>query len=190
MALKTLQPDAETRFGLEDVFGGDAHAGKLAWVNGWRKLPHLSREVEAQFDYPQQFAEVMFARIEHALGRRRSGGTAAGPAAGRLFIGPEEGGAAPRVADLPIQYLRSSDRHVVAAHAAGFQDEALLLNDRREGRCLVSYRTSGGWVGVTKAVLTDVLGAGHDARLSGLPPVTREALLLLCPELAVDTTGP
>ena len=42
MALKTVQPDAENRFGLEDVFAaGDA--GRLAWVSGWRKLPHLTR---------------------------------------------------------------------------------------------------------------------------------------------------
>ena len=32
MAFKTLQPDAVTRFSLEDVFaGGDANTGKLAW---------------------------------------------------------------------------------------------------------------------------------------------------------------
>jgi hypothetical protein len=44
MALKTLQPDAVTRFGLEDVFvDGDADTDKLAWVTGWRKLPHVPR---------------------------------------------------------------------------------------------------------------------------------------------------
>ena len=71
MALKTLQPDAVKHFGLEDVFvGGEANTGKLAWVSGWRKLPHLKREVEKLFDYPQQFAEDIFDRIEHALRRR------------------------------------------------------------------------------------------------------------------------
>jgi hypothetical protein len=40
MAFKTLQPDAVTHFSLEDVFtAGDNN--KLAWVTGWRKLPHL-----------------------------------------------------------------------------------------------------------------------------------------------------
>src|SRR5678816_578929 len=68
MALKTLQPDAVTHFCLEDVFvGGAANTGKLAWVSGWRKLPHLTREVEKLFDYPQQFAEDIFNRIERAL---------------------------------------------------------------------------------------------------------------------------
>ena len=90
MALKTLQPEAVTGFSLEDVFaGGDANTGKLAWVSGWRKLPHLKREVETLFDYPQQFAEDMFNRIEHALRRRVSDGEAnAGVQTGRLFILP------------------------------------------------------------------------------------------------------
>ena len=53
MALKTLQPDAVTRFGLEDVFvDGDASTDKLAWVSGWRKLPHLTREVEQAVRLP------------------------------------------------------------------------------------------------------------------------------------------
>ena len=88
LALKASQPDATTHFGLEDVFvGGDTD--KLAWVSGWRKLPHLQREVEKLFDYPQQFAEDIFDRIEQALRRRASGGEAnAGVQTGRLFILP------------------------------------------------------------------------------------------------------
>ena len=71
MALKASQPDAVTRFSLEDVFvGEDANADKLDWVSGWRKLPHLTREVEKLFDYPQQFAEDIFDRLEQALRRR------------------------------------------------------------------------------------------------------------------------
>jgi len=74
MALKASQADAVTDFGLEDVFvGGDAGTRKLAWVSGWRKLPHLKRDVEKLFDYPQQFAEDIFNRIEHALRRRVTG---------------------------------------------------------------------------------------------------------------------
>ena len=51
MALKTMQADAVRHFALEDVFTGeDANGDKLAWVSGWRKLPHLTREVEKLFD--------------------------------------------------------------------------------------------------------------------------------------------
>ena len=80
MALKALQHDAETRFSLEDVFledarddgdagdDGETNAAKLAWVNGWRKLPHIAPEVQRLYDYPQQFAEDIYGRIEHELG--------------------------------------------------------------------------------------------------------------------------
>ncbi len=167
MALKASQPDAATRFSLEDVFaGGDA--GKLAWVSGWRKLPHLQREVEKLFDYPQQFAEDMFDRIEQALRRRASTGEAnAGVRTGRLFILPGDD----RPADSTVLVTPES------------YDEIQLLSDRREGRCLLSYKTPGGWVAITKAILTEVLGAGADVQIAGLPPEAAGALKLMCPGL-------
>src|SRR5262249_46221635 len=68
MAFKTTQPDAVTRFSLEDVFAG-GEADKLAWVNGWRKLPHIKPEVAKLFEYPPQVSQDIFARIEPALRR-------------------------------------------------------------------------------------------------------------------------
>ena len=60
-------------------------------MNGWRKLPHLKRDVEKLFDYPQQFAEDIFDRIEQALRRRVSDDEAnAAVQTGRLFILPGE----------------------------------------------------------------------------------------------------
>ena len=89
MALKTLRPDAVTHFSLEDVFA-DGDADKLGWVSGWRKLPHIKQEVAKLFEYPQRFAEDIFARIEHALRRRVSEGEAnAAVQAGSLFLCPE-----------------------------------------------------------------------------------------------------
>src|SRR6185369_7666939 len=82
MAFKTTQPDAVTSFSLEDVFVS-GEADKLTWVSGWRKLPHINPEVAKLFDYPQQFAEDIFTRIEHALRKQDDG-----PNAGRLFITP------------------------------------------------------------------------------------------------------
>jgi hypothetical protein len=200
MALKTLQPDAVTRFGLEDVFvAGDSEA--LAWVSGWRKLPHLKREVEAQFDYPQQFAEDVFDRVEQALRRRVSGGESNAVRTGRLFIlpegelpsdskvdGPPKGGhyvGGSLIPDLPVRYIGSSDRQLVAAHKADAYDEPHLLSDRREGRCVLSYQTPGGWVAITKGILTEVLGAGSDVKVVGLPPAAAGALTLMCPNLVV-----
>src|SRR5687767_1058865 len=138
MAFKTLQPDAESRFGLEDVFtGGDAYSGKLAWVTGWRKLPHLTPDVVKLFDYPQQFAGDIFDRLEQALRRRVADDEAnAGVQTGRLFISagddpPADSDAS--IPDLPIRYIASSDVRLVTARKAATQDEPRLLSDRREG---------------------------------------------------------
>ena len=136
MALKTLTPDAVTHFSLEDVFtDGEANTGKLAWVSGWRKLPHIQREVAKLFEYPQQFAEDIFDRIEHALRRRVSDGEAnAAVQTGRLFIlpgdDPQADSKASLIPDLPVRYFRSSDRQIVAAHKADACDETQLLHGR------------------------------------------------------------
>jgi hypothetical protein len=191
MVLKASQPDAVTRFSLEDVFvDGNADTDKLAWVSGWRKLPHVTREVETLFDYPQQFAEDMFDRIEHALRRRVSDGEAnAVVQTGRLFIlpadNPRTDSEASSVPDLPVRYIASSDMQLVAAHKAEYYDEPRLVSDRREGRCVLSYRTSGGWVAITKAILTEVLGAGRDVKIVGLPPLAVGVLKLMCPNLVI-----
>ena len=189
MALKASLPDAATHFGLQDVFvaGG---ADKLAWVSGWRRLPHLTREVEAEFDYPQQFAEDMFNRIEEALRRRVSGGEAnAVVRTGRLFVLPGDhrlaDSEATLVPDLPVRYVGSSDRQLVAANRADYRDEPQLLSDRREGKCLLSYQTPGGWVAVTKAILTEVLGTGRDVKIVGLPPAAMEVAKLMSRDLIV-----
>jgi hypothetical protein len=191
MALKTLQPEAATHFSLEDVFvDGDANSDKLAWVSGWRKLPHLKPEVEKLFDYPQQFAEDVFDRIERALRRRASDGEGNAVAqTGRLFIlsgdHQQADSKASLIPDLPIRYIRSSDMQIVAAHKADSHDEAQLSSDRREGRCVLSYKTPGGWVAITKAILTEVLGAGRDAKIAGLPPEAVGVLTLMCPNLVI-----
>jgi hypothetical protein len=189
MALKTLQSDAVKDFALEDVFvSGEADTGKLAWVSGLRRLPHLTPEVEKLFDYPQQFAEDIFVRIEQALRRRAAGGEAdAGVRTGRLFILPGDHLPADSkgslIPDLPVRYIGSSDLQIVAAHKAVSHDETQLLSDRREGKCVLSYETPGGWVAITKAILTEVLGAGHDVRIAGLPRPAGGVLRLMCPNL-------
>jgi hypothetical protein len=192
MAFKTLQPDAVTHFSLEDVFvGGDASTDKLAWVSSWRKLPHLKPDVQKLFDYPQQFAEEVFDRIERALRTRVSGREAdAVVQTGRLFIVPgvdlQADAEASLIPDLPVRYIGSSDKEIVAAQKADFSDEPHLLSDRREGKCVLSYQTPGGWVAISKAILTEVLGAGRDVKIVGLPPVAADVLTLMCPNLVIQ----
>jgi hypothetical protein len=189
MALKTLTPDTVTRFGLEDVFDatGDGVA-KLAWVNGWRKLPHIPRDVAQLFDYPHAFAVQIFERIEHALHRRVGGDATSGAVrTGRLFLFTEADPEAhsQAIPDLPVRYFRSSDRQIVAAHEAEACDAAQLLSSRNEGELVVSYKTDGGWIGITKDILTDVLGAGRDAKIVGLPRAAAAVLKSMCPHSVV-----
>jgi hypothetical protein len=192
MALKALQHDAETRFGLEDVFDdGDDDANtrvaKLAWVNGWRKLPHIDHEVQRLYDFPQQFAEDVYGRIESERGRRDSNAEACdGSRTGRLYI--VSGASA--IPELPASYLASSNRQIVAAHPtephkAEPYDRAQLLAGRREGHFLVSYETPDGWIALKKDLLTEVLGVGRDARIAGLPLDAAQVLRLMCPDLVI-----
>jgi len=182
MALKAIQHDAETRFGLEDVFedgttnDGDEKAAKLAWVNGWRNLPHIDRQVQRSYDYPQQFAEEVYGRIEQELGRRDSFRT------GRLYLGSGDSA----LPELPARYFASSDRQLVAAHKAELYDRAQLLAAQREAHFLVGYETPGGWIALKKDLLTEVLGTGRNARIAGLPPEAAQVLRLLCTGLLGD----
>jgi hypothetical protein len=179
-----------TDFSLEDVFvSSDVNTGTLAWVSGWRKLPHITPDMAKLFDYPQQFAEDIFERIARALRRRVSAGETNAVRTGRLFLLPEDvlqtDSQAALLADLPVRFIESSDKQVVAAHKAESRDEPQLLSDRREGRCVVSYKTTGGWVTISKAILTEVLGAGRDAKLVGLPQAAAGVLTLMCPGLVI-----
>jgi hypothetical protein len=184
MALKTLQAEPVTGFSLEDVFKvGDAD--KRAWVSGWRKLPHVEPEVARLYGYPQAFAQAAYERLEHALGRRaHEGETGATARTGRLYIlsedDPQAASKAAAVPDLPARYLASSDLQIVAAGKADRYDPAELLRDRLEGHFLISYETSAGWVALGKDFLTDVLGAGRDVKIAGLPRAAAESLRLMC----------
>jgi hypothetical protein len=182
IALKTLQAEAITRFSLEDVFTGEEGGDKLAWVSGWRKLPHIKPEVQKRFEYPQQFAEDIFERIKNALHQgAASGENRNAVKTGRLLI------EASSIPALPARYIGSSDPQIVSAGTAHSYEEARLLHDRKEGMFLVSYRTAGGWVALTKDILTEVLGMGRDARVIGLPDSAAEILRLMCPNIAIES---
>ncbi len=195
MVLKTLERDAETRFGLEDIFidgdaddrdtdNGETSAAKLAWVDGWRKLPHIHREVQRLYDYPRQFAEEIYDRIAQELGK-----ASLAKRTGRLYIvsghDTETDSKAAAIPELSPRYFGSSDRQVVTANKAEPYERAQLLRERREGHFVISYETPGGWVALKKELLTEVLGAGRDARIVGLPPDAAQVLRLLCTDLVI-----
>lgn len=190
MALKTALPGAVYPFGLEDVFtGGDAGSGKLAWVNSWRQLPHVAPEVQKLFAYPQGFAEAVFDRVTQALRRRVLDDEHTVAQTGRLVVVTGDGAAADPdvslVPDLPTEYIGSSDAQLVAARKAHARDESQILSDRREARCLVSYKTPDGWMAIAKAALTEVLGRGRDVKIAGLSPAAAGVLKLMCRDLVM-----
>lgn len=187
MALKSLAPDAATGFSLEDVFS-DGGADKLAWVSGWRKLPHIPRDVQKLFDYPQEFAEQIFGRIEAALRKRVAGGGASAAArAGRLLLVAEDepvsGSQHSSIPDLAPRFFLSSDRRLVDDGKAEPYGQRELLHSRTEGEFIVSYATPGGWLAITKDALTDVIGAGLEAKVR-LPRAAAETLRSMCLGLA------
>jgi hypothetical protein len=183
MALKSLQAEAPTRFSLEHAFV-DGGAEELAWVSGWRKLPHVPPEVAKLFEYPQHFADEIFERIERALGN----GVTANVAAGRLVVATDTPvtTAIAAIPELAPHYFKTSDRALAAAGTAGACPETELLHCRTEGEFLVSYRTAGGWVGLSKDVLTELVGAGRDARVVGLPAKAAAVLRQMCPRFVTS----
>ena len=127
----------------------------------------------------------MFARVEEAL-RTRAMDEEADAAArtGRLFVvAADEAEAhsnAAAIPDLPVRYIGSSDIRVVAAGKATARDNEQIADSRMEGHLVLSYETPGGWVAVSKDFLTEVLGAGRDVKLVGLPGAAAERLRLMC----------
>ena len=194
MALKTLEREAESRFGLEDVFT-DGDADKLAWVSGWRQLPHIDTDVRKLYEYPRRFATEVFERIEVALSDCVSESKSSDATrAGRLYIVSEGDAQADSnssaVPELPVRYCGSSDRQIVAAQMAEALDQTRLLHGRQEGYYSLSYEASGGWVAIRKDFLTEILGAGRDARIVGLPNEAARVLRLMCPGLVSSEAGP
>jgi hypothetical protein len=184
MTMKALQPEAAHRFSLEDVFSDSApDAEKLAWVSGWRRLPHISPEIQKLYAYPQQFAEAIFARVVAALQARVGG---AGHQAGHLLLpvgGAKDAAVGVVPGELPVDYIFSSDPDAAASGKATARDEARLLAERNEGEFLVSFQGARGWTALSKDLLTDVLGNGRDAAVRGLPTPAVQTLRLLYPGL-------
>ena len=48
---------------------------------------------------------------------------------------------------------------------------------------VLSYETPSGWLAITKTMLTEILGAGRDVKIVGLPQAAVEVLNLMCPGL-------
>lgn len=170
MGLKAIQRDAETRFSLEDIFDDDPSPAKLEWINGWRKLPHVPRDVQRAYDFPHSFADEIHTRIGRELNR------AAPAAIGRLLISTSTG-------DLPLSHMLCSDRQQAEENGMEFCETSQFLARRMEGHFVVSYQTAGVWHGLKKELLAEILGSGRDADISKLPPEATQVVRLMSVDL-------
>jgi hypothetical protein len=69
----------------------------------------------------------------------------------------------------------------VAGNRARACDRLRLLRDRLEGHFILSYQSAGGWVAIRKDFLTQVLEAGNDVKIVGLPAAAADVLSLMFP---------
>ena len=182
IALRTLQRGAVTDFSLEDVFD-DGGADRLAWVNGWRDLPHIDAEVRKTHGYPQRFAEDIFESVEEALRQRAAGQDAPVTPSGSLLVHVGDDFDAPAI---PLRHVVASDPDIVATGRATPHDEAQLLRDREEGYYAVSFETANGWVAISKNLFTDELAAGRDMSIAALPAAAAATLRLMSPGIDVQ----
>jgi hypothetical protein len=189
VAFKALLQQEVAPFSLEDVFTAGG-ADRQAWVTGWRKLPHVDRRLQRLYTFPHALAEALFARVEQALRTRAADDASVAARTGKLVVVAEgDAEAEPKAAaipDLPVRYIGSSDIRVVAAGKARALDAAHIAEARMEGHLVVSYETAGGSVAVSKDLLTEVLGAGRDVKLAGLPHAAAGRLRLMCGELVAE----
>ena len=68
----------------------------------------------------------------------------------------------------------------MAAGQAIAMNTKQIADPRAEGHVAVSYETAGGSVAIGKDFLTEVLGAGRDVKLVGIPDAAAERLRLMC----------
>jgi len=189
MAFKTLQREAVPNLSVEDVFS-KGKSDRIDWVNGWRRFPHIKPEVSKMFEYPRQFVDEISSRIEKSLLRCISGSVVNLPEKmGCLYILAEavhgDDTRLANIPELPFHYTVTSDPDILAASKAVAMDNQDLLACRLEGEFVLSYQSAGGWVGISKDLLTDVIGSGSSAWISALPISASRVLAKMCPELVV-----
>jgi hypothetical protein len=79
------------------------------------------------------------------------------------------------------EHCVTSDVNRALATGATAFPRSQFLNDRNEGRYLASCEIDGKWFGVSKTILTEVIGRGADALVTDVPERVLEVLRVTCP---------
>jgi hypothetical protein len=182
MAMRALIAKSSVAFSLEDAFiASPDTATRIAWTTTWKSAFHEGGE-RAILEYSQEFAEQIHQRLVAALDALTTDDQPR-PRSGRLFVAPAsvDIGALPR-ATVP-EGVVPADEFVYSTTDQDHDHD--LAFDRKEGRCLVSWQADGGWVALSKSLLTYVMAQGQDALVTNIAPEAIDVLRLTCPGVVV-----
>jgi hypothetical protein len=84
----------------------------------------------------------------------------------------------------------SSDVNRALAKGTSAFPRSQILADRNEGRFLGSADIDGKWFGVSKTILSEVIGRGFDALIVDVPEQIVAVLRVTCPGLIVVVGDP
>jgi hypothetical protein len=193
MALMTLLEQTAGGLSLEDMFvtHGDPE-GKRAHARVWERFPGAGGAREP-VEHSPEWARLMFQRTIDALELRAesTAPNASKLGAARLFVVPRGQKVGASVYDLPDgivsaqEHCLTSDVNRALSNGTTAFPKSQILTDRNEGRFLASGEVDGKWFGVSKTILTQVIGRGFDALIIDVPAPVIEVLKVTCPGLVV-----
>jgi len=170
---------------LEDMFV--THEGpeaRLACARAWERLP-VRRGEREHLDHSPEWAGQVFLRTTAALDARAAHPTernASNLASARIFVVPRgriEGPPPDGVVPAQEHCVTSDVNRAMVTGTTAFP-KSQILSDRNEGRFLASAEIDGKWFGVSKTILTEVIGQGRDALITDVPEQVLEVLRLMC----------
>ncbi len=185
MALSTLHAGPAPGISLEAMFDGrTSPENELARARLWERLP-AHDGAPGQFEHSLDWAARIFQRTTAALDARAAHPTdrnASSVTTARLFVVPKgrtEGSPPDGVVPAQEHCVTSDVNRALATGTTAFP-KSQILRDRNEGRFLASAEIDGKWFGVSKTILTEVIGRGRDALITDVPEQVLEVLRLTC----------
>lgn len=194
MASDALVGQSAFGLSLEDIFvSGDRSEEKLARARGWERLPRRPGE-NPHFEYSAEFANQLFAWVTRTLQARASRPADANVSRHRsshifVTVPGRSGDPLPALSPEGVapadEYRLDADAGRAAETGATSWPALQLQTDRMEGRLLASAIVDGSWMGISKILLTRIVGEGRDGVLTNIPQDIATQLELTCAGLLV-----
>jgi hypothetical protein len=193
MALSTLQGPPPGGVSLEGLFvtSRDPECN-LASARGWERL-FVSGAGYAYFEHSAEWARLVFQRTIDALDLRAHSPqtNASRVKSARVFVVPRGQKVGSSACALPDGIVSAQEHCVTSDVNRAFSEgttafpRSQILSDRNEGRLLASAEVEGRWFGVSKTILTDLIGRGFDALIVDVPEGVIDVMRVTCPGLIV-----